>query len=142
MTHPAQGWIDAAAKKRKRGGGVEGCARGGSVNRPGKAKKRVYVNNDMDAIHEKDTNDKRSWAYPDVQHGGSAKFLNADDVPKARGGKITIKPSHKGLLHKELGVPQGESIPTSKMEKAKTAAGPAERKRITFAENAKKWGKD
>jgi hypothetical protein len=38
MAHPAQGWIDAAAKKRKRGGGVEGCARGGRPDRPGKAK--------------------------------------------------------------------------------------------------------
>jgi len=55
--------------------------------------------------------------------------------------KPMIKPSHKGLLHKDLGVPKGEKIPVKKMEKAKKNASPAEKKRIVFAENAKKWGK-
>jgi len=40
-----------------------------------------------------------------------------------------------------LGVPAGEKIPEAKMEKAKKSASPAEKKRITFAENASKWGK-
>lgn len=44
------------------------------------------------------------------------------------------------MLHSELGVPAGEKIPAGKLEAAKAHAGPAERKRITFAENAKKWG--
>lgn len=52
---------------------------------------------------------------------------------------IHIKPSHKGLLHKELGVKAGEKIPASKLAKAKNSSDPAERKRATFAENAKKW---
>lgn len=52
---------------------------------------------------------------------------------------IHIKPSHKGLLHKELGVKAGEKIPASKLTKAKNSSDPAERKRATFAENAKKW---
>ena len=55
--------------------------------------------------------------------------------------KPMIKPSHKGLLHKDLGVPAGKKIPVKKMEKAKKNASPAEKKRIVFAENAKKWGK-
>lgn len=56
-------------------------------------------------------------------------------------GKIAIKPSHKGLLHKELGVALGKKIPASKLAAASKSASPAEQKRITFAENAKKWGK-
>ena len=55
--------------------------------------------------------------------------------------KPIIKPSHKGLLHKDLGVPKGKKIPEKKLEKAKKNASPAEKKRIVFAENAKKWGK-
>jgi hypothetical protein len=52
---------------------------------------------------------------------------------------IHIKPSHKGLLHKELGVPEGKPISEKKLEKAEKSASPAEQKRITFAETAKKW---
>lgn len=52
---------------------------------------------------------------------------------------IKIKPENKGKLHKELGVKKGEKIPEKKLESAKKNAGPAEKKRITFAENAKKW---
>jgi hypothetical protein len=54
-------------------------------------------------------------------------------------GKIKIKPSHKGLLHKDLGVPAGKPIPEAKLAKAKASKDPAVRKRATFAENAKKW---
>jgi hypothetical protein len=60
---------------------------------------------------------------------------------RARGGSsgIHIKPSHKGLLHKDLGVKQGDPIPEEKLEKAKNSSDPAVRKRATFAENAKHW---
>ncbi len=54
---------------------------------------------------------------------------------------INIKPSRKGLLHKELGVKKDAKIPTSKLESAKKNASPAEKKRIQFAENARKWNK-
>jgi len=54
---------------------------------------------------------------------------------------IKIKASHKGLLHKGLGVPQGEKIPAKKLAQAKNSKNPAVRKRATFAENAKKWNK-
>ena len=50
---------------------------------------------------------------------------------------ILIKPSHKGLLHKELGVPEGKKIPASKLEAAAHSSNPAERKRAQFALNAK-----
>lgn len=52
---------------------------------------------------------------------------------------IHIKASHKGELHRDLGVPQGEPIPASKLASAKRSRNPAVRKRATFAANAKKW---
>ena len=54
---------------------------------------------------------------------------------------IRIKPSHKGELHKELGVKVGKKIPAKKLEEAKKDASPKEKKQIQFAENAKKWRK-
>ena len=52
---------------------------------------------------------------------------------------IHINPRHKGLLHKELGVPQGQPIPAGKLEAAAHSSNPAERKRAQFAINAKKF---
>jgi hypothetical protein len=60
---------------------------------------------------------------------------------RSRMQKIAIKPSHKGLLHKDLGVKQGTPIPESKLEAAKNSSDPAERKRATFAINARMWNK-
>jgi len=54
---------------------------------------------------------------------------------------IKIKKENKGKLHKDLGIKEGEKIPTKKMERAKKNASPAEKKRIVFAENARKWHK-
>lgn len=56
------------------------------------------------------------------------------------GSGINIKDSHKGLLHKDLGIAQGKKIPASKLA-IKSSDSPAVRKRKTFAINAKKWGK-
>ncbi len=50
---------------------------------------------------------------------------------------IHIKPSHKGLLHKDLGIPQGEPIPESRIKAAENSPDPAVRKRAHFAENAR-----
>lgn len=55
------------------------------------------------------------------------------------GGGIHIKPSHKGLLHKDLGVAAGHKIPAKKLAKAEHSSDPAVRKRAVFAENAKHW---
>lgn len=52
---------------------------------------------------------------------------------------IKIKPSHKGKLHKDLGVKQGKKLTSAQLAKAKHSSDPAERKRATFAENARKW---
>ena len=52
---------------------------------------------------------------------------------------IHINPAHKGLLHKELGVAEGTTIPAKKLAEAKDSTNPAERRRAIFAENAKAW---
>lgn len=59
------------------------------------------------------------------------------DMPQGKSG-ITIKKSHRGLLHKNLGVPEGESIPASKLA-IKSGDSTAIKKRKQFAINAKKW---
>ena len=50
-----------------------------------------------------------------------------------------IKPSHKGLLHKALGIKEGEKISVADLLKAKHSKSPAMRKRANFAINARKW---
>lgn len=56
---------------------------------------------------------------------------------------IDIKPSHKGLLHRELGVPADKKIGVADLMRAKTRAkrsgDSALEKRAVFAENARKW---
>ena len=54
---------------------------------------------------------------------------------------IHIKPSHKGLLHKDLGKKAGAKLSEKDLEKAKNSKDPAERKRATFAMNARSWNK-
>ena len=49
--------------------------------------------------------------------------------------KVMIKKSHKGLLHKKLGVPEGQPIPKAKLDKALHSKSPAERKEANFAVN-------
>jgi hypothetical protein len=55
---------------------------------------------------------------------------------------IRIKPSHQGKLHRDLGVKRSEPIPPARLKAAKHSADPAERRRATFAENAKHWDHD
>lgn len=52
---------------------------------------------------------------------------------------IMIKKSHKGLLHKKLGIPQGQKIPAAKLAEAAKSKSPALRKEVAFAEAAKKF---
>lgn len=53
---------------------------------------------------------------------------------------IRIKPSHKGRLHANLGVPEGRAIPASRLASKPTDSA-AVAKQKNFARNAKKWGK-
>lgn len=56
---------------------------------------------------------------------------------------IAIKPSHRGLLHKEMGVPEGHKISLGDLMKKKTrdkaTHDTAALKRDVFALNARKW---
>lgn len=52
---------------------------------------------------------------------------------------IHIKPSHKGLLHKDLGKKSGTKLSDKDLDKAAKSKDPAERKRAVFAKNARKW---
>lgn len=58
---------------------------------------------------------------------------------------ISIKPSHKGLLHKALGIAPGKPIAMGDLMKAKKRAkstGNAKlEKQATFAANARNWNK-
>jgi hypothetical protein len=45
-----------------------------------------------------------------------------------------INPAHKGLLHRELGVEQGDKIPQAKLEKATHSKNPKLRKRAFLVE--------
>lgn len=50
-----------------------------------------------------------------------------------------IRIKHPGALHRQLGVPQGQRIPDTKIQSALHSEDPALRKRANFARNAKKW---
>lgn len=52
-----------------------------------------------------------------------------------------IKPSHKGLLHQDLGVPEGKKLTLSDINKAMHSPSPAVRKRANFAKVTRKWNK-
>ena len=52
---------------------------------------------------------------------------------------IDIKPSHKGLFHKDVGKKPGEKITGGDIRKGLNSSNPAERKRANFARNARKW---
>jgi hypothetical protein len=54
---------------------------------------------------------------------------------------ISIKPSHEGRLHKDLGVKQGKKLSLKDEEEEKADGTPAEKKRATFAINARSWNK-
>ncbi len=60
-------------------------------------------------------------------------------ISKKMADPIRIKPSHKGKLHRALGIAEDKPIPASKLRAALHAKSPAERKEANFAEVAKKW---
>lgn len=91
---------------------------------------------------------KQGWDF-EASHGFTASAGQTIVKGYARGGKVAkddcfakggkIGPVKKGALHKELGIKQGEKIPASRLAAAKKSSNPLERKRATFAQNAKKW---
>lgn len=83
--------------------------------------------------------DIKSGALEDEYSDFVSKYCHGGSVNMADGGSIHIKPSHEGLLHKNLGVPQGNPIPEKKLSHALNSDSGAVRKRAQFAENAKHW---
>jgi hypothetical protein len=79
---------------------------------------------------------KNGWDF-ESSHGFTGSAGKTMVKGYARGGKIG--PIKKGALHKEMGIPQGQKIPSSKLQAAKHSSNPLERKRANFAINAKKW---
>ena len=57
----------------------------------------------------------------------------------AKKSGIHINPEHKGELHRDLGIPEGEPIPLEKIEEALKSKDPAVRMRARFALNARKF---
>lgn len=51
------------------------------------------------------------------------------------GQGIYIKPSHKGLLHQEMGIPEDKKIPMDKLHQAMHSEDPKIRKQANFAIN-------
>lgn len=55
---------------------------------------------------------------------------------------IHIRPSEKGSLHRALGIKPNALIPASRLQSAiHGSPSPALKKKLVFAENARKWGK-
>lgn len=54
----------------------------------------------------------------------------------------TFKPGgHKGKLHRELGIPEGQKIPAKRLAKAARSKNPEVKRDAKRAETMKKWGK-
>lgn len=65
-------------------------------------------------------------------------MASGDSLMKARRKplrKPLIKPSHRGLLHRRLGVPEGQKIPASKIQGALHSSDPSLRRQANFARN-------
>lgn len=122
-------------KRRRRGGVVHGSKPHARLDRKARGERDALTQaSDAEAVKDdqraKDT--KAGIPPPKVSEPTKAHL---EPLERAKGGGIHIKPSHKGLLHKDLGVPEGEKIPAAKIEKAKHSDNPKIRKRATFAEN-------
>lgn len=52
---------------------------------------------------------------------------------------INLNPAHKGRFARDVGKKPGAKITAADIAKGKASSNPAERKRATFAGNARKW---
>jgi hypothetical protein len=52
---------------------------------------------------------------------------------------INIKSSHKGRLHRALGVPQGQKLTLAEIKRAEDSRKPAVRREGDFAAAAHRW---
>jgi len=61
------------------------------------------------------------------------------EMPTINLAKIEIKPSHRGKLHKYLGIPEDQEIPVSKLKALMDNKDPEVVKMANFALNARNW---
>jgi hypothetical protein len=93
---------------------------------------------------------KRQWA--DVANsvlartGDEARAVRSANSVLKEGNKMMTKkkgihlnPKHKGMLHRDLGVPEGEPISGAQLMEAMQSKSAAVRKRANFAKNARSW---
>lgn len=144
------------AEERARGGGIRWKRRGGKVDGKKPARRidrRARASNltagaepsyrgprkpempftgaeahDVPVTHE--TNPKEQ---PDRYARGGA--CEESEEERAKGGGVHIKPSHRGRLHRDLGIPEGKPIPMAKKLAAKKSPNPRIRKEANFAVN-------
>lgn len=62
--------------------------------------------------------------------------MKTEKVNLGQKGSMTIK---KGALHEELGVPEGEKIPESKLDSAAHSTNPTLRRRAVLDKTMKGW---
>lgn len=125
-------------EQRARGGAVEVST--GAPHHPHNAQKVRVGHGDRAKLHAARRSRGGTCWYCGDKFDGNGK--DSGDSAKGgykSGGGIHIKPSHKGLLHKSLGIAAGSPIPAKALSKAKNSSSAAVRKRAVFAENAKHW---
>jgi hypothetical protein len=62
-------------------------------------------------------------------------------MPRFTKANPAVKPSHKGALHRDLGVPLDQKIPISKIHAAMHSKNPKVRKRANYANTMAGWSK-
>jgi hypothetical protein len=126
------------AGKRARGGAVAKRIAGGAVHNPENDRGYLLRPENWKYKDLKDEEKEMEKAL-DEEGGDVEEVVPMSRREAARGGGIHIKKSHKGLLHKNLGVAADKPIPAKKLSKALHSSDPAVKKRAVFAENAKHW---
>ena len=90
---------------------------------------------------------KRSDPKPSIpagKDGALQRTINQPTQGLAKGGKAknwiagAVKPSHKGMLHRALHVPEEKPIPASKLAQAAKSKNPHMRRMANFAKNVKR----
>lgn len=67
-------------------------------------------------------------------------YVSPKTIKYSGGGKLHLN-IKKGALHQNLGIPQSQHIPTSRLHKAEHSSSPLIRKEATLAKNMRNWNK-
>lgn len=104
------------------------------------------IEKNYNQLQEEDANERNQLAVQGDMHTGGPvhksglyKLEKGEHVIPKDGVHIHIKPSHEGLMARDVGKKAGAPMTEADIQKEKHSSDPAERKRGTFAENAKHW---